>query len=320
MWMEPERMGRESKLAKAHPDWWITLPDGQKGTLLDLTKAEVVDFVINAISRVIEENELDLFRLDYNCDTRELFYLHSDGSGENASVKHDETVCTIWKTVAEKYPHVIFENCASGGGRCDAKFASAFHHTWVTDDQVPPLSRVITNGMSLVMPPERMDRLVGGMWSHELGSLDYHMRNAMTGHISMNVFSGREPLWNPEQLGFIRHSIEIYKDFIRPFLPTSLIYHHTLTEEEYRTGTPSVIEVASWERDRAAITVLTSPLQKEGNITVRPRGIDPKGSYRVTLDNSGATASVSGFELLQRGISVYLPAALTSELILIEAE
>jgi hypothetical protein len=146
------------------------------------------------------------------------------------------------------------------------------------------------------------------------------MRNAMTGHISMNVFSGREPLWNPEQLGFIRHSIEIYKDFIRPFLPTSLIYHHTLTEEEYRTGAPSVIEVASWERDRAAITVLTSPLQKEGTITVRPRGIDPKGSYRVTLDNSGAAASVSGFELLQRGISVYLPAALTSELILIEAE
>jgi hypothetical protein len=40
----------------------------------------------------------------------------------------------------------------------------------------------------------------------------------------------------------------------------------------------------------------------------------------VTLDNSGATASVSGFELLQRGISVYLPTALTSELILIEAE
>ena len=320
MWMEPERMGRGSKLAASHPDWWPTFHDGREATLLDLTREDAVRFVIDEISRVIEENELDLFRLDYNVDTRELFYLHSDGSGENASVKHAEAVYRIWKTVTEKYPEVIFENCASGGGRVDAGLTRFFHHTWVSDDQVPPLSRVITNGMSLVMPPERMDRLVAGMWSHELGSLDYHMRNAMTGHISMNVLSGREPVWNPEQLGFIRHSIEVYKGFIRPFLPTSFIYHHTLTEEEYRTGTPSVIEVASRDRDRAAITVLTSPLQGDGNITVRPRGIDPKGTYRVTLDNSGATWTVTGYELLSRGIPVYLPSALTSELILIEAE
>jgi hypothetical protein len=121
-------------------------------------------------------------------------------------------------------------------------------------------------------------------------------------------------------LDFIRHSIALYKDFIRPFLPTCRIYHHTLTEEEYRLGAPSVIEVASAARDRAAITVLTSPLHRDGNITVRPRGIDPKGSYRVTLDNTRSTSAVSGYELVSRGVTLYLPAALTSELILIEAE
>ncbi len=42
-------------------------------------------------------------------------------------------------------------------------------------------------------------------------------------------------------------------------------------------------------------------------------------TYRVTYDNSGAQTSISGWELVNHGISTMPLSALTSELILLEA-
>lgn len=52
------------------------------------------------------------------------------------------------------------------------------------------------------------------------------MGNAMLGHISLNPLSPALAQWNPRQMAFIRHSVQLCKDFIRPMLPTSRMYHH----------------------------------------------------------------------------------------------
>ncbi len=82
------------------------------------------------------------------------------------------------------------------------------------------MSRRITAGMTMALP-ERVDRLVAGMGCHRLASLDYHMRNAILGHISMNVLSPKDASFNPEQLDFIKHSIALYKASSAPSCPSA---------------------------------------------------------------------------------------------------
>jgi hypothetical protein len=52
----------------------------------------------------------------------------------------------------------------------------------------------------------------------------------------------------------------------------------------------------------------------------RPRGIDPAKSYRVTFDSTGTTARIDGARLLQEGLPIRLETALSSELLLFEAQ
>jgi hypothetical protein len=51
----------------------------------------------------------------------------------------------------------------------------------------------------------------------------------------------------------------------------------------------------------------------------RPRGLNLAQDYKVTLDNTHQTFTISGRELALAGLRVQLDAALTSELILFEA-
>ena len=58
------------------------------------------------------------------------------------------------------------------------------------------------------------------MGSHVYASLDFQMRNAMFGHISLNVFGPKDAEMNGQVFEFIRHSTDLYKNFIRRICPT----------------------------------------------------------------------------------------------------
>ena len=51
-----------------------------------------------------------------------------------------------------------------------------FSHTWVTDWQLVPRSFTVTNGMTMDLPPEYVDRLIAGQNGHLSGDLDFQLR------------------------------------------------------------------------------------------------------------------------------------------------
>ena len=108
----------------------------------------------------------------------------------------------------------------------------AFNHTWVSDCQCAPHSLYITNGMTMALPPERVDRLFAGMGCHSFGSFDLQMRNTMLTHMSLNVVAPASASLIPLQMEFVIHSTDIYKEFIRPILPTAKMCHHTPDSSE----------------------------------------------------------------------------------------
>lgn len=319
LWMEPERIGLEAPFYEEHKDWYVKAPFwGDSNGFLDMTNPDAAAWAEAEIARVIESYNLDLLRIDYNLPA--IYYFHLDTTlHESGAVKHFEAVYEMYGRLKKRFPHVIFEGCAAGGGRTDLGFMRYFTHTWVSDCQIAPRSLYITNGMTMVLPPERVDRLVGGMGSHRSASLDFQMRNTMFGHMTLNVFSPAAAEWNPQQLGFIKHSVKIYKDFIRPMLPTAHMYHHSDDTPTARKEAKLIMELASRERDKAVIGIFALPNAETMPITVYPRGIEFSKDYTVTFDNTGTTVVMSGREIMSQGITTSRIPAMTSELILIEA-
>ena len=128
------------------------------GGLLDLTNPEVAKWMEQQITHVIEENHLDFFRLDYNTDPQRGIKTMRDGFIENGYWRYYEALYGIYDRLRARFPNVIFENCAGGGGRTDIGMVRRFSHTWVTDWQIAPRSFMITNGMTMALPPEYVDR------------------------------------------------------------------------------------------------------------------------------------------------------------------
>ena len=320
MWMEAERMGEEATCFEKHPDWFTKLPfHGTSKEFLNFTNPEAAAWAEEEIARVITEYKLDLFRVDHNLGGPYYFYMNAGERQECGSVKHFEAVYAMYERLKKRFPDVIFENCAGGGGRTDLGMLRAFNHTWVSDWQRAPRSLYITSGMTLALPPERVDRLVAGMGCHEHASLDFQMRNAMLGHLTLNVFSPAAANYNDQQLAFVKHSVDIYKNFIRPFLPTARMYHHNPDVNEAREKGYIGLELVSADKTKAAIGVFSLPQANTVSISIIPRGLDASKNHYVTLDNSGAKVLVSGWELVTQGMKTTPLSAMTSELILFEA-
>lgn len=322
LWVEIERMGRLAPLFKEKPEWrGVNIFGERDGGYLDFTNPETAAWAEAELARIITEYKVDLLRVDYNVSHKSYFCMADTGAGikECIPLKHFAAVYAMYRRLKQRFPQVIFENCAGGGGRTDLGMMPAFHHTWVSDWQKLPRAALITNGMTMALPPERVDRLFAGMGSHVFGGLDAQLRNAMLTHMTLNVVSPANAAWNPAQMAFIKRGVSLYKEFIRPFLPRCRVYHHTPEAEKALADGKMILELASPEGNRGAVGIFTLSRTPDAMITVFPRGVKAELTYRVRADNTGACVTLSGYTLLSQGFPVVVPAALSSELLTYEA-
>ena len=321
LWMDAERVGNDSRVAQEHPEWLAQAYDGQKrlGGLLDLTNPAAAAWMENQIMRVIDENVCEFFRLDYNISPGPGIRTEREGFVESGYWRYYEAVYGIYDQLRARFPDVIFENCAGGGGRTDIGMVRRFSHTWVTDWQIAPRSFTITNGMTMALPPEYVDRLIGGQAGHTTAEYDFQARLLLFVRPTLAFFHPLGSQANPIMLERTKHWLEIYKGFVRPFMPTSRIYHHTpaITGPEPRGW--GVLELASADHTRGICGLFQLAAPTEAEYLLRLRGLDLSRRYRVTWDNTGQACELDGFVLMKQGLSIHLEGALTSELLLFEA-
>jgi len=327
LWMEPERIGSlceiwsEQEKAKCLNTYTDTVPGSyptsDKGGCYDLSRPEVAEYVENEICKMIEMSGIDMFRLDFNtCYYAPHCYNMKDGWLESADMRYCEHFYAMFDRIREKYPNVIFENCASGGGRTDLGCVKYFDHTWVTDNPIAPRSFAITNGMTMCLPPELVDRLVTTMGAPKYASLDFNLFQLMfvrpTSH-----FPWESPE-NPVQTSYFKRFMKLYNEFARPMLPTCKIYHHTPSQKDCEPKGIGILEAASENRDRAMLGVFVLCDPKKTEEKVRFKGIDASRRYKVTAVEANESFEVSGYDLKYKGLSVFLRGALTAELFLAE--
>lgn len=140
IWVEPEMVNANSELFKKHPDWALGIPnhphsEGRNQRILDLTRKEVQDFIIDSMSKVFSDGNIAYVKWDMNRIMSDVYSskLAPENQGE-VVYRYYVGLYRVMKTLTEKFPHILFEGCASGGNRFDLGILCYFPQIWCSDD------------------------------------------------------------------------------------------------------------------------------------------------------------------------------------------
>ncbi len=191
LWFEPEMVNPDSDLFRAHPDWVLSadgrLPRLQRNQLvLDLSRPEVVDYLLARIDTILSEYEIGYVKWDHN---RALVEAGSAVHGGAPAVhRHTQGFLTLWDELRRRHPAVEWEGCASGGGRIDLDLLSRCQRVW-TSDMTDALARQpIQRWTTQLVAPEYLGAHVSANRSHQTGRvlpLDFRAATALFGHFGI---------------------------------------------------------------------------------------------------------------------------------------
>ena len=147
LWFEPESVSPDSDLYRAHPDWALTDEFkpilGRHQLLLDLTRPEVRDYIVNSVGGVLDSANIAYVKWDMN--------RHSIALGAKA---HDFIlgVYDVLRRVFGPRPNVLLESCSSGGNRFDLGILCFSPQVWCSDDTDPIERLTIQGNLSYLYP------------------------------------------------------------------------------------------------------------------------------------------------------------------------
>ena len=319
LWVEIEAAGHNSRLREEHPEW-IAKRNGELcagGRALDLANPEVEKFCFDTICRLIEQYGLDMYRIDHN---------HNIGLGatrqngeycENTLWRYYEAFYRVFDRLREKYPKVVFQNCAGGGGRLDWGTLGRFHNTELSDWMRRPRGARILAGVMMSLPPEILLRTFGTEvpeWQMD-GDLDSQIRISM---ICRPIYRGIAPSL-AELSPYLKEKLieynRLYKGFFKPLLKNCLVYHHTPFQPVLKAAPATILEYGSPDKEKGMIMAFTQSGPCE-DLNIKLRGVSREKTYEVTFSNSGEKAVIDGYELAASGIRINVGLNMSSELIM----
>lgn len=167
LWVEPEMISEDSDLYRAHPDWAITsdryIPSqGRNQFVLDLTRDDVCDYLIETMTNVFSMANIEYIKWDMNRHLSDI-YSHKP-SARMGEFFHRYTLglYKILDALVKRFPKILFESCSSGGNRFDLGMFCYMPQTWTSDD-TDSLERVkIQAGTSYGYPLSCMAAHVSG--------------------------------------------------------------------------------------------------------------------------------------------------------------
>ncbi len=162
LWIEPEMISARSQLYEDHPDWVVGAPrrprsESRNQLVLDLSRTDVVDHLFKVFSEILGDAPISYIKWDMNRSITEPY-----SSGLPAA-RQDEFfhryvlgVYELYRRVTDAFPEVLFESCASGGGRFDPGLLAYAPQGWPSSSTDPAERLRIQWGASLAYPVSAM--------------------------------------------------------------------------------------------------------------------------------------------------------------------
>lgn len=177
LWFEPEMVNKESELYRQHPDWLIQVPNrtlstGRSQHVLDLSNTDVIEYLYERLDSFLSSGAIDYVKWDMNRIMSEVGSLSLPAERQlELSHRYMLGLYDLVERITEKYSHVLFENCASGGNRFDLGMLRYMSQGWVSD-MCDPVGRLsIINGASHLFPLSTLASYIGPIPNHQNGRL-----------------------------------------------------------------------------------------------------------------------------------------------------
>lgn len=174
LWFEPEMISIESRLYQHHPEWAIHVPDRRMSPsrhqfILDFSRPEVVEAIFKQMSAAIKATHLDYIKWDMN---RYMTDAYSPALPAERQLEFGHRyilgVYQLYDRLIKAFPNVLFESCASGGGRFDTGLLRYAPQAWTSDDTDAMARLQIQWGTSLVYPLNAMGAHVSAVPNAQL--------------------------------------------------------------------------------------------------------------------------------------------------------
>ena len=330
IWIEPEMVNPKSELAEKHPDWIVRppkrdAPETRRQWLLDLSNPAVQDFVFETFDNTMKlSDKIDYIKWDANRNANNVgsAYLPADEQS-HFWIDYAQGFYRVMERIRAKYPDVLIQACASGGGRVEYGALRYFDEFW-TSDNTEALSRArIQYGTSLFYPAVAMGSHVSAVPNHQTGNvtpIKFRFDMACAGRLGMEL--------QPKQMTdaekeFARRAIASYKEY-RDIVMQGDLYRIGTPYDE--SGSYGVLYVS---KDKRQAVLFAYSLHYQGRSLIpkfRLDGLDPKAGYAVRELNvdkprfwfDGKT--LSGELLMNAGINPHLSKIYDSAVFVLKAQ
>ena len=297
IWVEPEMVNPKSRLYQEHPDWIYHYETRVTDTsrvqyVLNVTKPEVREFIYDMLDNLLTRYDIDYIKWDANRP------ISQTGPQRDIWYKHIMTVYEVVTELKKKHPDVLFEACASGGGRIDYGILGIFDDFW-TSDNTDAFDRLyIQDAYSRIYPIKGMRAWVTdcpNFLSGRVIPLTFRFHSAMMGSLGIgcNILKFTE-----EEKELSKEMIRQYKE-IRPIIQEGVFYR-------LDNPSPNPYFLYEYLKDDSGVIFAFLPQSKVGHrgTRVRLRGLDSQALYTLRLKDGDITKS--GGYLMNRGIDLKL--------------
>lgn len=332
IWIEPEMTNSVSELYEKHPDWIIRQSNreprpGRGGSqlVLDVSNPKVQDFIFHVVDNLMTENpEIAYIKWDANMSIANYgsSYLTSDKQSHLA-IDYHRGLRKALERIRAKYPDLVIQACASGGGRANYGLLPYFDEFWVSDD-TDALQRIYMQwGTSYFFPANAMASHVSAAPNHQTRRvipLKFRFDVAMTGRLGMEI----QPKDMTEvEKDFSKKAISDYK-VIRPIVQQGDLYR--LISPYDKIGVSSLMYASADKNQAVFFAYKLEHFYNQELPRFKMAGLNPDKLYRIKeLNVNGKPINlndkaIKGSLLMNVGVELPMREEYSSRVLMLVAE
>ncbi len=300
LWFEPEMVSPDSDLYRAHPDWCLHQPqrvrtEGRWQLTLDMSRADVCAYVEEAVAAILSQASIDYVKWDMNRDMSPVgsALLPPERQAETAH-RYILGLYGVLERLIRRFPHVLFESCASGGNRFDLGMMHYMPQAWCSDNTDAGSRVKIQYGTSLVFPQSTIGAHVSHAPNWQTGRpspLSTRVNVAMWGtfgyEMDLSELNGDEFAATQADIAYVKahRNLLLYGRSIRLLSP-------------FEGDTAAWMVVSPDQREAIVTAVRLSAHPNERRMRLRLSGLNPRQMYRI----DELQVTLSGQELMHFGL------------------
>ena len=302
LWFEPEMISPISKLYEKHPNWCIHIPgrtrsQARSQLILDLSRKEVCDYIIESVSKILESANISYVKWDMNRNMTEVgsLELNSERQRETAH-RYILGLYRVMEEITSRFPNVLFESCSGGGGRFDPGMLYYMPQTWTSDDTDAIERLKIQFGTSMVYPPISMGCHVSAIPNHQANRttpLETRGVSAMAGNFGYELDITKLSEEEKEEL---KEQISLYKE-IRETVQFGALYR---LKSPFNSNEVAWMMISEDKNEVVVSYVRQWALVNESFRNLKLTALDKDSEYEII----GEDIVLSGDELMYIGLNI----------------